>query len=91
MPRDDRECPEPDDADVTAIHRRGDGATLFEVQGPRRENNLFCFSISISTSRTRDVHGFIALLMDLPSIAALKTIVNDFIDAIEKQPSGHVG
>ena len=31
---------------------RGDGATLFEVQGDwRRENNLFCFSISISTSR----------------------------------------
>jgi hypothetical protein len=29
--------------------------------------------------------------MDLPSIATLKTIVNDFIDAIEKQPSGHVG
>jgi len=29
--------------------------------------------------------------MDLPSIAALKKIVNDFIDAIEKQPSGHVG
>jgi hypothetical protein len=27
----------------------------------------------------------------LPDIAALKTIVNDFIDAIEKQPVGHVG
>jgi hypothetical protein len=31
------------------------------------------------------------LLMDLPSIAALKAIVHDFIDGIEKQPSGHVG
>jgi chemotaxis protein CheC len=41
--------------------------------------------------KARDVHGFIALLMDLPSIAALKEIVNDFISGIEKQPSGHVG
>ena len=39
----------------------------------------------------RDVHGFIALLMDLPSIAALKEIVHDFISGIEKQPTGHVG
>jgi hypothetical protein len=29
--------------------------------------------------------------MDLPSIAALKAIVNDFIQGIEKQPADHVG
>ena len=39
--------------------------------------------------KRRDVHGFIALLMDLPSIAALKAIVNDYIHAIEDQPPGH--
>jgi chemotaxis protein CheC len=30
------------------------------------------------------VRGFIALLMDLPSITALKEIVGDFIEGIEK-------
>jgi hypothetical protein len=29
--------------------------------------------------------------MDLPSIAALKDIVNDFVSGIEKQPTSHVG
>ncbi len=64
---------------------RGDGASL--VRGRKDcvgTDNLFCFFISISISRTRDVHGFIALLMDLPSIAALKTIVNDFIERHRK-------
>jgi chemotaxis protein CheC len=70
---------------------RGDGATLFEVQGLASEEQFVLFLYIDFNIKTRDVHGFIALLMDLPSIAALKTIVNDFIDAIEKQPSGHVG
>ena len=70
---------------------RGDGATLFEVQGPVSGEQFVLFLYIDFNIKTRDVHGFIALLMDLPSIAALKTIVNDFIDAIEKQPSGHVG
>lgn len=70
---------------------RGDGATLFEVQGPASGEQFVLFLYIDFNIKARDVHGFIALLMDLPSIAALKTIVNDFIDAIEKQPSGHVG
>jgi chemotaxis protein CheC len=70
---------------------RGDGATLFEVQGPASGEQFVLFLYIDFNIKSRDVHGFIALLMDLPSIAALKTIVNDFIDAIEKQSSGHVG
>ena len=70
---------------------RGDGATLFEVQGPASGGQFVLFLYIDFNIKKRDVHGFIALLMDLPSIAALKTIVNDFISAIEKQPSGHVG
>jgi chemotaxis protein CheC len=69
---------------------RGDGAALFEVDGTA--GGQFVLSLYIDFNiKKRDVHGFIALLMDLPSIAALKTIVNDFISGIEKQPSGHVG
>jgi chemotaxis protein CheC len=70
---------------------RGDGATLFEVEGPLSAEQFVLFLYIDFNIKQRDVHGFIALLMDLPSIAALKEIVNDFISAIEKQPSGHVG
>jgi chemotaxis protein CheC len=69
---------------------RGDGATLFEVEtSPGGPFVLFLY-IDFKIKK-HDVRGFIALLMDLPSIAALKDIVNDFISGIEKQTSGHVG
>ncbi|MGA2287847.1 chemotaxis protein CheX [Bradyrhizobium sp.] len=70
---------------------RGDGAALFEVEGPVSAEQFVLFLYIDFNIKERDVHGFIALLMDLPSIAALKEIVNEFISAIEKQPSGHVG
>jgi chemotaxis protein CheC len=70
---------------------RGDGATLFEAEGADPDGTFVLFLYIDFNIKKRDVHGFIALLMDLPSIAALKDIVHDFIDGIEKQPSGHVG
>jgi chemotaxis protein CheC len=70
---------------------RGDGATLFEVDGAASGNQFVLFLYIDFNIKKRDVHGFIALLMDLPSITALKEIVHDFISGIEKQPSGHVG
>jgi chemotaxis protein CheC len=70
---------------------RGNGAALFEVDSGARGAQFVLFLYIDFKIKKRDVHGFIALLMDLPSIAALKGIVNDFISAIEKQPSGHVG
>jgi chemotaxis protein CheC len=70
---------------------RGDGAALFEVDGPESGGQFVLFLYIDFNIKKRDVHGFIALLMDLPSIAALKMIVNDFINGIEKQSSGHVG
>ncbi len=70
---------------------RGDGATLFEADGTAPGGTFVLFLYIDFNIKKHDVHGFIALLMDLPSIAALKDIVHDFIDGIEKQPSGHVG
>lgn len=68
---------------------RGDGAALFEVDGPVSRAQFVLFLYIDFKIKRRDVHGFIALLMDLPSIAALKAIVNDFIHAIEDQSPGH--
>jgi chemotaxis protein CheC len=70
---------------------RGDGATLFEVEGVASGGQFVLFLYIDFNIKKRDVHGFIALLMDLPSIAALKEIVHDFISGIEKQSSGHAG
>ena len=70
---------------------RGDGATLFEAESADPDGTFVLFLYIDFNIKKRDVHGFIALLMDLPSIAALKDIVHDFIDGIEKHPSGHVG
>jgi chemotaxis protein CheC len=66
---------------------RGDGATLFDIRksDPNADSVLFLY-IDF-TIKKRDIHGFIALLMDLPSITALKEIVRDFVSGIDKQPT----
>jgi chemotaxis protein CheC len=70
---------------------RGDGAALFEVEGDASKGPFVLFLYIDFNIKKHDVHGFIALLLDLPSIAALKDIVHDFIRGIETQASGHVG
>jgi chemotaxis protein CheC len=69
---------------------RGDGDTLFGVR-EESSDGLVLFLYIDFTIKNRDVRGFIALLMGLPSIAALKDIVRDFIDGIGRQTAGHVG
>jgi chemotaxis protein CheC len=68
---------------------RGDGAALFESDASGEQFVLFLY-IDF-TIKKRDVRGFIALLMDLPSIAALKEIVNDYVNSIQRQSPSHVG
>jgi chemotaxis protein CheC len=65
---------------------RGDGATLFDVRSARSDDNLVLFLYIDFSVKNRDIGGFIALLMDLPSIAALKTIVHDFIAGVAGTP-----
>jgi len=64
---------------------RGDGKTLFEVDAPDADGNLVLFLYIDFTIKNRDIRGFIALLMDLPSITALKEIVAEFIEGVEQQ------
>jgi chemotaxis protein CheC len=69
---------------------RGDGQTLFDVGTGDATDNLVLFLYIDFTVKKRDIHGFIALLMDLPSIAALKEIVREFVDGIERQTAENV-
>ena len=68
---------------------RGDGAVLFGSTASAEQFVLFLY-IDFNIKK-RDVRGFIALLMDLPSIAALKKIVNDYVNNIQRQSPSHVG
>jgi chemotaxis protein CheC len=70
---------------------RGDGGKLFDVQSGAGEGNLALFLYIDFTVKNREIRGFIALLLDLPAIAALKEIVRDFVAKIEQQAAGHVG
>lgn len=68
---------------------RGDGAALFGTAASAEQFVLFLY-IDFNIKK-RNVRGFIALLMDLPSIAALKQIVNDYVNNIQRQSPSHVG
>jgi chemotaxis protein CheC len=64
---------------------RGSGATMFDIETPALGGDLVMFLFIDFTIKNRDISGFIALLMDLPSIGALKEIVRDFIAGLDEQ------
>jgi len=64
---------------------RGDGATMFDTRKPEQDDLVLFLYIDFSV-RDRDIRGFIALLMDMPSFTALKELVGDFIGSIDKNP-----
>jgi chemotaxis protein CheC len=61
---------------------RGSGARLFAEQGAA--SNLILLLYIDFIIRDRNFRGFIALLMDLPAITALKGIVRDFIKSVDQ-------
>ena len=61
---------------------RGDGDTLFGVRSHGDDDSLVMFLYIDFETKKRNIKGFIALLMDLPSIAALKTIVQQYIATV---------
>ncbi len=58
---------------------RGDGAKLFELDSLPDNEGLVLFLYINFAMRNRDIRGYIAMLMDLPSLAALRVLVGDFI------------
>jgi chemotaxis protein CheC len=61
---------------------RGNGETLFS-QNDGADNLVLFLYIDFNIKR-RGMHGFIALLMDLPSIVGLKAIVQDFLESVKQ-------
>lgn len=58
---------------------RGSGATLFEIDETTPSDGLVLFLYIDFAIRKRDIRGYIAMLMDLPSLTALKGLLEEFI------------
>jgi chemotaxis protein CheC len=58
---------------------RGSGTTLFEVSEDGGDEGLVLFLYIDFAVRRRDIRGYIAMLMDLPSLAILKELLDEFI------------
>jgi chemotaxis protein CheC len=64
---------------------RGTGRDLFN--DARSEESLVLFLyINFEISR-KEIRGYLALLLDLPSLAALKTMISQFLTSVEHQGS----
>ncbi|TZG28717.1 chemotaxis protein CheX [Sphingomonas montanisoli] len=58
---------------------RGTGATLFEIDQNSESEGLVLFLYIDFAVRQRDIRGYIAMLMDIPSLATLKELLDEFI------------
>lgn len=61
--------------------RRGDSTFLFEALHAAEENFVLFLYINFSV-RERDIRGYIAMIMDLPSLENLKQLIADFIERV---------
>ncbi|WP_022681585.1 chemotaxis protein CheX [Sphingobium bisphenolivorans] len=61
---------------------RGNGALLFEVDEEAAADGLVLFLYIDFAVRQRDIRGYIAMLMDIPSLSTLKELLDEFIARI---------
>lgn len=58
---------------------RGNGNTLFNLPPPPDAGDVVLFIYINFVVQRRDVRGYIAMLMDVPGVAALKVLLREFI------------
>ena len=61
---------------------RGNGEKLFEIWEDSTADGLVLFLYIDFAVRKRDIRGYIAMLMDLPSLQALKELLGEFIERV---------
>jgi chemotaxis protein CheC len=61
---------------------RGTGERLFQLNETSTENGLVLFLYINFSILDLDIRGYIAMLMDLPSLAALKQLLGEFITSV---------
>ena len=60
---------------------RGNGPTLFEITSPSEHSLVIFLYINFSV-HNRDICGYIAMLMDVPSLLSVKLLVSEFIAGV---------
>lgn len=61
---------------------RGNGSTLFEISDESVAEGLVLFLFIDFAVRKHDIRGYIAMIMDLPSMAVLKELLDEFIERV---------
>ena len=59
---------------------RGESRQFFELAPPPEAGDLVMFLYIHFAVRQRDINGYIAMLLDMPSLAALKILLGEFIE-----------
>jgi chemotaxis protein CheC len=70
---------------------RGSAATFFNLAPPPEAGDVVMFLFINFAVRERDISGYIAMIMDLPSLTALTHLLDEFIERAvgETVPSAH--
>jgi chemotaxis protein CheC len=61
---------------------RGDGPQLFELEGHDDGADLALFLYINFSIRDRDIRGYIAMLMDFPSLVSLQRLIREFYSRV---------
>ncbi|MDB5623938.1 MAG: chemotaxis protein CheX [Devosia sp.] len=69
----------------------GDGKVLFDVGVEPGTDGLVLFLYINFSVRDRNIRGYIAMIMDLPSLAMLKELLGDFISRVTADSNWAVG
>jgi chemotaxis protein CheC len=66
---------------------RGRGPEFFELAPPPAAGDVVLFLYINFAVHDRDIRGYIAMLMDMPSLAALQMLLREFIERETGQPA----
>jgi chemotaxis protein CheC len=69
---------------------RGDGYLLFNLPPPPEAGDVVMFIYINFAVHQRDIQGYIAMLMDVTSLTALKRLLARYIERITGEPSANV-
>jgi chemotaxis protein CheC len=69
----------------------GDGKVLFDVDTEGGTEGLVLFLYINFSVRDRNIRGYIAMIMDLPSLGMLKELLGDFISRVTADSNWAVG
>ncbi len=58
------------------------GGVVFQLEGEPRPGALVLFLYINFAVQGRDIRGYIAMLMDMPSLAALRLLIDQFIESV---------